>query len=145
MKTVNYRNNSYIFDLSSIVFATLLINLSQICALSNQFCYFWGQKWGTMKLTNGEFVETCHSSLRQSEERHGLKVKRKLGTPMHMQKSLQSLVIYNSKRAGHITPIRLKKKSLSARSPNTTPPFSKRFLQQYPHILDLHNIVNKKN
>ena len=42
-----------------------------------------------MKLANGEFVETCHSSLRQSDERHGFKVKRKLGTPIHMQKSWQ--------------------------------------------------------
>ena len=97
-----------------------------------------------MKLTNGEFVETCHSSLRQSEERHGFGVKKKLGTPMHMQKSWQSLVLYNSKRAGHITPIRLRKKSYSTRSPNATPPFSKRFQEKYPNVLDLHNILNKK-
>ena len=90
-----------------------------------------------MRLTNGEFVETCHSSLRKSEETHGFKVKKKLGTPMHM-------VLYNSKRAGHVTPLRLTKKSNSNRSPNNTPPFSKRFLNKYPDALDLHNILNKK-
>ena len=46
--------------------------------------------------------------------------------------------------AGHITPLRLKKKSNSSRSPENTPPFSKRFLERYPNVLDLHNIVNNK-
>ena len=63
---------------------------------------------------------------------------------MHMMESWQSLVLYNSKRAGHVTPLRLKKKSNSKRSPNNTPPFSKRFLNRYPDVLDLHNILNKK-
>ena len=38
--------------------------------------YYFSKSGQTMRLTNGEFVETCHSSLRQSEERHGFKVKR---------------------------------------------------------------------
>ena len=82
--------------------------------------------------------------LDKSEERHGFKVKKKLGTPIHMQKSWQSLALYNSKRAGHVTPLRLKKKSDYNRSPRNIPPFSKRFLEKYPNVLELHNILNKK-
>ena len=73
----------------------------------HHYQYYFTKSGQTMKMTNGEFVETCHSSLRQSEERHGLKVKRKIGTLMHMPKSWQSLTLYNSKQAGHVTPLRL--------------------------------------
>ena len=83
-----------------------------------------------------DLLETC---TRLVQHRHW-----KIGTPMHMQKSWQSLTLYNSKRAGHVTPLRLKKKSNSSRSPKNTPPFSKRFLERYPNVLDLHNIVNNK-
>ena len=41
-------------------------------------------------------------------------------------------------------PLRLKKKCNSSRSPKNTPPFSKRFLERYPNVLDLYNIVNNK-
>ena len=110
----------------------------------HHYQYFFEKSGKTMKMTNGEFVETCHYSLKQSEDIHGLKVKKKLGTPMHMQKSWQSIVLYNSKRAGHVTPLRLKKKSSSSRTPKTSPPFSGRFLEKYPNVLELHNILNKK-
>ena len=81
----------------------------------------------TMRFTNGEFHESCHSSLRQSEERSNFKVKRKLGTPIHQFKSWQSLVFYNSKRAGNITPLRLCRAS-SPHSPSfKASPFSKKF------------------
>ena len=46
-----------------------------------------------MRFTNGEFPESCHSTLRQSEETHGFKVKRKLGSPFHQQKSYYLLVL----------------------------------------------------
>ena len=88
----------------------------------HHYQYYFTKSGKTMKMTNGEFVETCHSSIRQSEERHGFKVKKKLRTPIHMQKSWQSLVLYNSKRAGHVTPLRLKKKSLSTSSSHTPQP-----------------------
>ena len=53
-----------------------------------------------MRETNGEFVETLHSSLRIHEESHGFKVVRKMGTPSHLQKAKRSLVSFNSTRAG---------------------------------------------
>ena len=55
------------------------------------YLYFFEKGGKTMKYTNGEFPESCHSTLRQSEELHGFKVKRNLGSPMHQQKSWQSL------------------------------------------------------
>ena len=56
-------------------------------------------------------IESCHSSLRKSEEIHCVKLVRKLGTTIHKNKSLQSLTFFNSKRAGCSTPLRLRKKS----------------------------------
>ena len=50
--------------------------------------------------TNGKFSEVIHSSLRIHEERLGFKVVKKMGTIIHLQKSLQSLSTFNSKRAG---------------------------------------------
>ena len=135
----NFTNQFYHLFMEYELSMTLKVHI-----IIHHYQYYFTKSGQTMKMTNGEFVETCHSSLRQSEERHGLKVKRKIGTPMHMQKSWQSLTLYNSKRAGHVTPLRLKKKSNSSRSPKNTPPFSKRFLEKYPNVLDLHNIVNNK-
>ena len=54
----------------------------------------------TMKDTNGEFVETVHSSLRRYEETHGTKIVRKKGTPQHLLQSQRTLTGYNSRRAG---------------------------------------------
>ena len=64
----------------------ILHHFSQYFALTNT----------TMRETNGEFVETQHSSLRIHEESHGFKVVRKLGTPSHLQKAKRSLVSFNS-------------------------------------------------
>ena len=50
--------------------------------------------------TNGEFVETVHSSLRRYEETHGTKIVRKKGTPQHLIQSQRTLTGYNSRRAG---------------------------------------------
>ena len=55
----------------------------------------------TMKATNGEFVETVHSSLRRYEETHGTKIVRKKGTPQHLIQSVRTLTGYNSRRAGY--------------------------------------------
>ena len=81
----------------------------------HHYLYFFQTTRRTMRLTNGEFHESCHSTLRQSEERSNFKVKRKLLTPIHQYKSWQSLVFYNSKRAGRITPLRF----CRASSPHT--------------------------
>ena len=56
----------------------------------------------TMKDTNGEFVETMHSSLRRYEETHGTKIVRKKGTPQHLIQSVRTLTSYNSRRAGYL-------------------------------------------
>ena len=55
----------------------------------------------TMRDTNGEFVENLHSSLRTHEENHGYKVVRRLGTPSHLKLAHESLVTFNSLKAGH--------------------------------------------
>merc|ERR1711874_185871 len=85
--------------------------------------------------------QSCHSTLRKSEENHGLRVVRSLGTPVHQQKSLQSMTFFNSKRAGSATPKRLRKKSISD-SPASTPSrksiFTKRFKNQYPLSIVKH-------
>ena len=100
------------------------------------------------KYTNGEFTESCHSSLRKSEETHWLKIVKKLGTPIHQQRSLQSLSFFNSKRAGYITPLRMRKKSVhSPNSPfsgspsplsSTSSPFTKVFSSRYPEAAQMH-------
>ena len=65
------------------------------------------QKMGTNFChTNGENLESAHSSLRISEERHGLKMVRKIGTPRHGAMSERSLIFYNSKRAKMTPPLR---------------------------------------
>ena len=62
----------------------------------------------TMKYTNGEFMESLHSTLRVSEENHNFKVKRNLGSQIHLQKSLQSISWHNSKRIEYISSKQLK-------------------------------------
>ena len=39
----------------------------------HHYLYFFEKTGKTMRLTNGEFTESCHSTLRQSEERHNLR------------------------------------------------------------------------
>ena len=100
---------------------------------------YYFEKYGTtMRHTNGEFTESCHSTLRKSEETHGVKVKRKVGTPMHAQRSI---TIFNSKRAGFTIPLRLKKKITLSPSPVNHSPFIKKFFQKYPDILGIHNLM----
>ena len=48
------------------------------------------------KDTNEEFTETMHSKVRKSEECHGLKVVKKLGTPVHEKKSFRSVAMINT-------------------------------------------------
>ena len=74
--------------------------------------YFeWTSK--TMRYTNAEFTETAHSTFKMSERIHKFKISRKIGTPMHNEMALKSLVWHNSKRAGYVSPndFRLRKSS----------------------------------
>ena len=57
----------------------------------------------TLKDTNDEFTESCHSQLRKHEETPGQKVVKKLGTPVHAKMSKNSLSMFNAKNAGHKT------------------------------------------
>ena len=74
--------------------------------------YFeWTDK--TMRFTNAEFTETAHSTFKMSERIHKFKITRKIGTPIHKEMALKSLVWHNSKRAGYVSPndFRIRKSS----------------------------------
>ena len=73
----------------------------------------------TMKYTNGEFVETVHSTLRKFEEVHGKKIVRKMGTPIHVQRSLETISTFNSARAGFTPPSLM---TIRKSTPRSTPP-----------------------
>ena len=49
-------------------------------------------------------METLHSTLRKFEEVHGKKIVRKMGTPVHVQRSLETFSTFNSSRAGFTPP-----------------------------------------
>ena len=70
----------------------------------------------TMRDTNGEFVETLHSTLRLHEEHHGFKVVRRFGSNIHLKKALSSHVSHKSLRAG-FSPAR----DLMLRTPSPRP------------------------
>ena len=66
--------------------------------------YFeWTSK--TMRYTNAEFIETAHSTFKMSERIHKFKISRKIGTLIHKEMALKSLVWQNSKKAGYVSPI----------------------------------------
>ena len=70
----------------------------------------------------GEFVESCHSQLRKSEERHNFKIVRKRGTPQHQVASINSLTVYNSTRAASpASSSLLKRKRTSSFTPSQSP------------------------
>ena len=73
----------------------------------------------TLKYLNAEAIETAHSTLKKEEEKHGFKVRRNLGSPMHLKKSLQGLIWHNSKRAGFIKASKFQLRVFS--SPNSSP------------------------
>ena len=66
-----------------------------------------------MRFINAEFTETVHSTLKMSERIHTFKITRKIGTPIHKEMALKSMVWHNSKRAGYVSPndFRLRKSS----------------------------------
>ena len=74
----------------------------------------------TFRDTNGEFNEAIHSSLRIHEKWLRFKVEKKMETIIHLQKSLQSLTTFNSKRAGLTSSadFRLKGKPVVQRTPS---------------------------
>ena len=116
----------------------------KVYIIIHHYLHYFKTSGKNFRLTNGEFNESCHSTLRQSEEMHNFKVKRKLGTPMHQQKIWLSVVLFNFKRAGHMTPLRLRKMS-SLQSPSSpSTPSSKRFLEKYPIAAKNHKILSQQ-
>ena len=67
-----------------------------------------------MKFTNGEFTETTHSTFKISEGQHNFHVNRMLGTPVHREKAMTSIVWHNIRKAG----FKLRKSSPYVMSPN---------------------------
>ena len=60
------------------------LNMSlKVHVVLHHYAYYFENTGETFKETNGEFHETCHSTLRKEEEEHGLKTVRKIGTPIH--------------------------------------------------------------
>ena len=74
----------------------------------------------SLKYLNGEAVETCHSTIRITEETPALKVTRHLGSPMHVKKDLKSHIWHNSKKAGYFPPNKFRIRSPS-HSPHSSP------------------------
>ena len=90
----------------------------------------------TLKYNNGEFCESTHSTLRKEEGVSNFKVTKAIGTPIHQQKSLQSLVWHNSKKAGQTPSCQMR---LRFSSPRSEPDkkeykFSQRFLKLYQKL-----------
>lgn len=55
----------------------------------------------TMWLTSDEPIETNHSKMRKFEERHGYHTRQRLyGTPLHKQRALDSIILFNFLRLG---------------------------------------------
>ena len=50
----------------------------KVHVIVHHYKYYFEKTGVTLRDTNGEFTETCHSSLRISEERHGFKIVKKL-------------------------------------------------------------------
>ena len=80
----------------------------KIHVIKHHFKQYFEQTGRNFAETNGENLESVHSSLRISEECHNFKTVGKILTPFHATRSDKSLVFYNSKRA-KITPPYMKK------------------------------------
>ena len=52
-------------------------------------------------MSSAEFTETAHLTFKMSERIHKFKIMRKIGTPIHKEMALKSLVWHNSKKAGY--------------------------------------------
>ena len=78
---------------SSCTFENENFNLSmtlKIHVILDHYKYYFEETGTNFRHTNGEFTESCHSTLRKSEETHNLKIVKQMGTSIHHKKSLQS-------------------------------------------------------
>ena len=115
------------------------LNMTLKChVILHHYEFYFLSTGKTFRDTNGEFVETVHSSLRIHEESHGYKVVKQIGSPGHLKKSQQSITSFNSLRAGFCSPkdFTLRRKSSPhSSSPSPSPLSSPRSSHLYP--LDL--------
>ena len=77
----------------------------KIHVVLDHFKYYFDQTGQNFCHTNGENVESSHSSLQIHEERHNFHMNRKIRTPRHAEMSFKRLVFYNSKRAKMTLPL----------------------------------------
>ena len=82
----------------------------------------------SLKFLNGEAVETAHSTIRIAEERHGLIVRKNIGSEEHLQKALKSHIWHNSRKAGIFKP-----SHFHIRSPRGSPNHTK---NEFPFNID---------
>ena len=83
-----------------------LINLSytlkQQVIISHIKVYFQHHRV-TLRASSDEYVESCHSQLRLSEERHRVRTRRaQLGTDIHARRLLSSSCLFNFTRIGFV-------------------------------------------
>ena len=62
----NYENSFYHLYMEYNLSMTLKCHI-----IIHHYPYFFDKSGKNMRYTNGEFPESCHSTLRQSEENHG--------------------------------------------------------------------------
>ena len=96
----------------SVIFELIMAFVCHFCDSQDPCDYFqWTNQ--TMRLTNAEFTETTHSTFKMFERKHKFWISRKIGTPIHQEMALKSLVWHNSKRAGFVSPqeFRIRKSS----------------------------------
>ena len=116
------------------------LNMTLKChVILHHYEFYFLSTGKTFRDTNGEFVETVHSSLRIHEESHGYKVVKQIGTPEHLKKSQQSITSFNSLRAGFCSPkdFTLRRKSSPhSSSPSPSPLSSPKSSHLYPlHLM----------
>ena len=55
----------------------------------------------SMRFTNGEFVESTYYSIKNEKRTHNFKVKRMMGTPIHLEKSKKIFSLAQFQKVGH--------------------------------------------
>ena len=92
----------------------------KIHVIYDHYEFFFENSGNSMKFTNGEFTETTHSTFKISEKQHNFHVNRMLGTPVHREKAMKSIVWHNTRKAGFTPPsmFKLRKSSPYGMSPN---------------------------
>ena len=102
---------NYLYDMFGLNM-TLKIHI-----IIHHYARYFEETGTNFRDTNGEYTEAIHSSLKIHERNHNFTTKRKLGTPHHRERALQSHTSYNSVRAGGISPEELTLRSRGTSSP----------------------------